>query len=241
MKTFLALSLIFISTNLLASDLLDLVNGKKPLCSSPLVRLSPKPIPCIPDLNDDGHFDIPELELDLNDLESILQGAESSGGHVIGPMNTPHRTGHPVTPFPVNLKCEARLLADGGKRVSFLSKQGFSISARAFSTYLYADQWTHGVTTNNELFPENWIKVPVTPNIEFNNYSVMLGYNNNSKKPILTLCEGNLKTVDSETVAACSEVEFSRYSYKVSARLKTLVIKENIRVQKVLNIICKVN
>lgn len=238
--TLTALTILF-SFNLHAIDMIDLLNGKKPLCSSPLVRLSPKPIPCIQDVNDDGIFDLPELELDLNDLEDVFNGAESSGGHVIGPMGAPRRQGLPVTPFAMNLKCEARLLSDGGKRVSFLSKQSFDVSARNFSTYLYADQWVHGITSERNFYPENWVKVPVTPNIEFKNYSVMLGYNKSKGMPMLTVCEGNLKTAKQETVAACAEVEFSRYAYRAKARLKTLVIKKNVRVQKTLDINCQVH
>lgn len=240
MKATLATLILLISSGLLANDFLDLNEGKKPLCSSPLVRLSPKPIPCIPDVNDDGIFDIPELELDLSDLEDVFNGAESSGGHTIGPMNAPRRTGMPITPFPMSLKCEARLLSDGGKRVNFLSKQSFNVSARNFSTYLFTDKWVHGITQERSLYPENWVQVPVTPKVEFKNYSVMLGFNYQSRMPMLTVCEGNLKTAKQETVAACAEVEFSRYSYRAKTRLKTLTIKENIRIQKTLEINCRV-
>lgn len=239
MKAILIVFITFMSTTVLASDLVDLINGKKRLCSSPLVRLSPKPIPCLIDELEDGQFDLPSLELDFDDLEDVFNGAESSGGHVIGPMNNPRRTTGPVTPFPVNLRCQALLLSDGGKKVSFLSKQSFDLSSMSFSTYLFSDLWIHGIVEGSDLSLDNWMQVPVTPNIEFKNYSVTLGYNKRSRKPILTACEANLKTAEGATVAACSEVEFSRYSYSVKMRLKTLIIKENIRIQKTLDINCK--
>jgi len=240
MKVLLSILFILASSSLFANDLLDLADGKKPLCSSPFVRLSPKPIPCIPDLNDDGLFDIPSLELDLEDLEKIFEGAESSGGRVIGPMNTPRTNGMPVTPYPVYLKCEARLLLDGGKKVSFLSKQSFGLNSRNHTRLLYTDQWTHGITELSTLYPENWVRVPVTPKVEFKNYSVRLGYNSFSSKATLSVCEANLKTAGGETALTCSEVEFNRYAYEANLRLNTLVIKELVKIKKTLNISCQI-
>ncbi len=223
-----------------ANDLIDLINGDKPACSSAVVRLSVKPIPCIKDDLDSDLFDIPNLELDFSDLEDVFNGAESSGGHTIGPMNYPRRMGLPITPFPMALRCQAKLLSDGGKRVSFLSKQSFSLNAIQFTTYLFADRWLHGIALGAELNPSNWVEVPVSPAVELKNYSVTLGYNKKTNKLSLTACEGNLKTGGDSTVAACSEVEFSRYSYKVKTRLKTLILKKNIRIQKTLDISCRI-
>lgn len=239
MKSTIIILITLLSTSAFANSLIDLANGKKLLCSSALVRLSPKPIPCIKDILEDGIFDIPSLELDFDDLDDVFNGAESSGGHVIGPMGSPRRTTGPITPFSIDLRCKATLLSDGGKRVSFLSKQNFELNALQFSTYLFADLWIHGIVQKIQVSKTNWVEVPVTPNVEFKNYSVSLGYNPVSSKLALTACEANLKTDDGSTVAACSEVEFSRYSYRVKSRLKTLIIKENIRIQKTLDITCR--
>lgn len=235
MRLIIALSLLFTSSNLLANNLLS---EEKPLCSSAAVRLSLVKIPCKLDLDHDGLFDIPELELDLEDLESLFEGAESSGGHVIGPMNHPRRT-RPVTPFRIYLRCEAKLLAEAGKKVSFLSKQNLGLSATEYSTFLYADNWRHGIVQGATLNPSVWTEVQVTPKIEFKNYSVHLGYDEKTGKLSLTACEGDLKSTLLEAVAACSEVEFSRYSSSVKTRLKTLFIKQNLRIQKTLDITCR--
>ncbi|MFT6069317.1 MAG: hypothetical protein ACJAT2_002751 [Bacteriovoracaceae bacterium] len=239
MKRSILLLLTLLSSTVHANDLIDLINGEKPACSSALVRLSKKPIPCIKDILEDGQFDIPNLELDFDDLDDVFNGAESSGGHVIGPMGHPRRSDAPATPFPVTLRCQAKLLSDGGKRVSFLSKQSFTLNSLHYTTYLFADRWQHAIVEGANLNPSNSVEVPISPKVELKNYSVTLGYNNNSKKLSLTACEGNLKTNGDSTVAACSEVEFNRYSYKVQARLKTLILKKNIRIQKTLDISCR--
>ncbi len=107
------------------------------------------------------------------------------------------------------------------------------------STYLFTGVWMHGIDEGSDMSLDNWIQVPVTPNIEFRNYRVTLGYDKRSRKPNVTTCLAKLKSAEEAAVAACSEVEFSRYSYSVKMRLKTLIIKENIRIQKTLDINCK--
>ncbi|TNF30217.1 MAG: hypothetical protein EP319_05815 [Deltaproteobacteria bacterium] len=222
---------------------LNAVSSELPWCSDPSVRLSIFKVPCKEDPRLPVEFDIPELKLDFDALKKIFEGAESSGGHVVGPMNTPRRT-RPLTPFTLNMKCSARLLSDGGKSVSFLSLQSTTLTESRYSTYLYEDQWKHFLTEENDLYPARMIEIPMAPAVEIGNYSVSLGYkkgiNRRADKLTLSVCEANLGSNDVGSTGACAEIEKSAYSKTFKARLKTLTSNpsENLKIQKTLEVTC---
>lgn len=215
-----------------------------PSCSDPLVRLSVAEIPCKEDPKLPIDFDIPELKVDFETLKKIYEGAESSGGHVVGPMNHPRRA-IVLSPFPLEFICEARLLSDGGKSLSFLSLQKTILTETRYAGYLYSDQWTHYLTEENDLFPERKVKVSVAPNLEISNYSITLGYKKRTFRRaaglVLNVCEANLGRSPIGSVAACSEVVKPVSTTVMKARLKTLTVntEENLKIQKTLQVTCE--
>lgn len=214
-----------------------------PWCSDPKVRLSIFKIPCKKDPRLPSEFDIPELKIDFENLHKIYEGAESSGGHVVGPMNYPRRT-RPLTPFALDIRCEARLLADGGKSISFLSIQKSALTEQRYSTYLYENNWKHYLTEENDLNPSRLVEVPVAPAVEVGNYTVNLAYKEakgrQSEKLILSVCEANLGQNDKGATGACAEVERPLYKRVLKARLKTVTsnMSTNLKIQKTLQVTC---
>lgn len=217
MKTMIFLYFIALST--FATDLIFVVdvvdNPMKPKCSDVMVRLSPKPIPCIPDGLSDNLFDIPELGLNIEDLQNIFNGAESSGGHVVGPMNSPRRT-RPITSFPFELTCQAKMLLDGGKKVSFLSTQSFQLSQSNYERYLSNSSWKHHLVKGSDINSQDLIPVEVAPKTVLGRFKVELSYNKYYHSFQLGLCE-DLSTL-TESKLSCSQSEASVDSdlFKVS-------------------------
>lgn len=209
MKLILSLSL-FLSLS---------VSGAKPSCESALVRLALKPVPCINLGVPDTIFDIPELKLDLNDIEKIFQGAESSGGRVIGPMGQPRRV-RPVTPFPINLHCELRLLADGGKRVSFLSFQKALLTQTEFKKTIPENQWFHGLISGNDINSTNWRAIPIAPKVNISNYNLELGYSGLQDELELNVCETFIGPMGRESSSFCAQGQAKVYHKTIEATLK---------------------
>ena len=198
-------------------------------CSEPLVRLSLVKIPCIDDGKIPADFDIPNLRLNLDDLEKIFQGAESSGGHLIGPMNMP-RTLRSITPFPVLFNCKATLLSDGGKSISFLSEQKFQLDGQRFSKPLYRDKWQHFLIKGNDISERNRYPVSIEPQVSLNNYKVVLGYKNN--KLSISACDTN--------TSACAETQRLTRARKYKTQLKIIVDRQDqqLVIEKTLKVFC---
>lgn len=204
MKHLFSLIILIHAFTAIGSELVELPG--KPLCSSVYVRLSPKPIPCIPDGFDPSVFDIPSLKLNLEDLQKIFDGAESSGGHIIGPMNTPQRR-RPITPFPFSLNCEAKMLLDGKKKVSFLSTQNFQLSSINYIQFLNPAQWTHSLIEGADIHTDNRMYVDAAPAVALEPFKVELSYNTFYDSFQLSLCEdkSDLETED----LTCAQTEAS--------------------------------
>ncbi len=189
MKRFLISALIFQTLSIFASGF-SVTPIEKPLCSDVNVRLSLKPIPCIPEF---GHidFDIPQMKLNFEELQNIFNGAESSGGHIVGPMNQPQRR-RPLTDFPFTLKCEARMLLDGKKKVSFLSLQNFELNPNQYQFSLLPQQWEHNLIEGSDIYATQLIAVDVAPAVEVATYQVELSYNTFYDHLQLAICENQL-------------------------------------------------
>lgn len=203
----------------LATDLVEL--PKKPLCSDVIVRLSPKPVPCIPVDFDPSKFDIPGLELNLEDLQKIFDGAESSGGHIIGPMNHPRRA-RPLTPFPFTLKCEARMLLDGKKKVSFLSTQSFNLNQGQYELFLRPEQWDHNLIVGADIYTQDLISVEAEPVVEVMPFKVELSYNTFYDSFQLGVCEDKSTMTSEDLICAQSEntVRAKKHSVSFQKRFK---------------------
>jgi hypothetical protein len=205
MKNFMALVLIniFVSTSALAVQ--------SPLCSSSEVRLSLKPVFCIDDNLDLGDFDIPEVGLDLDDLQSIFDGAESSGGHGISPMNQPAPTSRRRLLVDGVINCQLKLLTDGGKRVSFLSFLNLELTSHKPVAFLGGLDWSHGLTTSGI----NWVGIDTAPSVGIPNYS--LEAYSQGEEISLSLCQSTGRN------GTCVEGVFDQVSGESSIRLSKLV------------------
>jgi len=167
----------FLSSLALASEV--------PQCSSSQVRLSLKPIYCLRADAPDGIFDIPEVGLDIDDIQAIFDGAESSGGHGISPMNSPSPTSRrQALPIQGTLHCRASLLTDGGKRVSFLSFFEDSVSTQNPGFNITNLDWRHGLIDQ----ADQWVGVSVAPSVGVENYSLKVFVENNQL--VLSACLG---------------------------------------------------
>jgi hypothetical protein len=215
------------------------VSANKPSCDSPFVRLSLKPVACFNQGIPDGIFDIPELKLDLKDIEKIFQGAESSGGRMVGPMNQP-RMPRPVTPFPVTLECELKLLSDGGKRVSFLSKQRTFLTQSAYHKTIPANLWVHGLISGNDINSTLWRPVPMAPNLNLNNYSLELSYNELQDELELNLCEDFIDPMGGAMSSFCGQGQSKSYEKTIQATLKGRIQSGDFKVIKNLKASCHI-
>lgn len=117
-----------------------------PLCDSSEARLSLEPKNCIGEqvIN----FDIPAVKLQLEDIRKILQGAESSGGRL-----APNSQGRPAGMATILLpthECQARLLLDGGVRVSWLLTSEFEVTEEVASV-LPSTIWQSGLVIGNDI------------------------------------------------------------------------------------------
>ncbi len=159
----------------------------RPSCDDPLVRLSIDPIPCKPTLTPID-FDLPAVKLDNTDLSRIFLGAESSGGRVVGPMNFP-RVNTPITPFPFELHCSAKVMLDGGKRVSYLSYQQVTLSERTSFFRPSAASWSHALIRGNNIEAPIATEVEVAPVFGLNNLSLEVSFEKENQKLSLNICQ----------------------------------------------------
>lgn len=163
--------------------------GKElPKCDSLAVRLAKEPIKCQGKVPNSIDFDLPEHQLNLEDLEKIFQGAESSGGRLVGPMNTP-RIGNDLTPFPFRYSCDARLLSDGDKKLSWISFQQFLLTESSFNRVLYPTSWVHRLTASNDIDTSSFFSVPATPAVKIPLFEVKMDFNEDKEEFIFDLCE----------------------------------------------------
>lgn len=214
-----------------------------PLCSQAVVVLNPG-IPCRLDLNPPTEFNIPELELNFDNLDQIFMGAESSGGRVISPLGTDNNRRQSINGVvfnrDFNLKCHARLVLDGGKAVSYLSLQNFKLSNQSTQKKLQSIGWTHFVMKGNNPFPSKKYSVPSAPKQNINNFNIKVHKNQFNKKTVLQVCEEFSIKGGAISKVSCAEIEKPHYSYKFQVTLKSLKTdqKKKITITKSLLITC---
>ena len=125
-----------------------------PKCDSSEARLSRTRFLC--EGVSPSQFDIPALKLQFSDLQKIVQGAESSGGR--RRPDILYRPGQTVGMQSPTHSCEARLLIDGGLRVSWLLTLAKEIGAG--SVYqIAASEWSSGLVAGNDI---NADQIPTT-------------------------------------------------------------------------------
>ena len=241
MRTLVTFTTLLFSFSSLAQSGLDSNNdGIKLKCSDPVVRLSPVKIPCIPDGKKPIDFDIPELKIDFNDLEKIFQGAESSGGHTVGPMNFPRHRGGSL-PGPALFNCKAELLSDGGKTLSFVSEQSFQLDQYRTFKMLYKDNWDHFLVEGNDFSSRPRVSVHRAPRVDISNYKVFIEYNKNRKKYSLLACESNYSDESGVKTSSCSLEEFSNFRKNIKTQMRSISDdrQNNLIIKKTLKVSCK--
>jgi hypothetical protein len=215
-----------------------------PLCTEAIVILN-HGIPCRFDLNPPTEFNIPELELNFNNLDQIFMGAESSGGRVISPLGSEHIRrqilNRPEFNHPFELNCQARLVLDGGKTVSYLSIQNFKLTNLSAQKELLAKEWDHFVMKGNNPNPSKKYSVPTAPKQEINSFSVKVYKNKFNKNTVLQLCEVFAKNGKAISSASCAEIENPYYYYKFQVHLKSVLTDKikNITIKKSLFVTCR--
>jgi len=159
-----------------------------PDCNSLEVRLSKKPVACRGQIPEDIIFDIPEQKLNIEDLEKLFQGAESSGGRLVSPMAQP-RIQEDLTPFPFSLQCHASLISDGGKKVSFLSKRAFTLNQSQYNSYLTPDTWKHFLIEGNQFDSSVLTPLDISPAVTLPYFKVSMTYNEEAQRFGYEVCE----------------------------------------------------
>ena len=202
--------------------------GETPLCSSSEVRLSLKPVFCIGDDTPGGLLDLPEVGLNLEDIQSIFDGAESSGGHgVVSPMSRPSTQRIRPLPLDGEIKCAASLITDGGKRVSFVSYNSFSFPASKPGYFIMPMTWKHGLEDQFN----NWVPVNAAPSVGVSDYIVNLRMAGTDI--ILSACVGR------GNVASCSETSMG--AIEPNGSITMVKYSEKPFVKRVFELNCQIH
>lgn len=117
-----------------------------------------------------SQFDIPELKINLGDIEKILLGTESSGGRKV-----PDILQRPVNGMRVQTlthTCEIRMLLDGSKRISWLLKAHAKL-AYASVFIVPPEAWQVGLTEGGDINGA-FHPVNISPRIELSQVAVVL-------------------------------------------------------------------
>jgi hypothetical protein len=158
----------------------------------------------------DIEWDIPSLKLNFEDLDQIFKGAESGGGYRTDPRRSfpsMRETEQPIamdTKMLLNLSCEARLLGDGGKTVSWLSTAKFVLNDSKKSHFIKTADWVNGLIKGNNLSSKPVIVKQIPP-YKLNNFSIRINTGNAHLR--MKTCQMNMKEVADETVGVCTESE----------------------------------
>lgn len=190
----------------LSSPLMAKAAKTPPSCDSAIVRLSKKPIVCVPSMTDID-FDIPGAELDIEDLKKIFQGAESSGGRIINPMHVP-REMTPIAPFPFKYNCELKVVLDGNKRVSYLSKQELELNEMRYFVRLDKSAWKHGLVLENTVDAPMVAELDIAPEFGLDHLRVEVKFNDDKRELSLNACNegGSLNCATSALTKEGGEV-----------------------------------
>lgn len=234
-------SLLFI-TNSLAIDLNDIVipdELKQYKCDSSEVRLSKNPLSCLGDFPKD--FDIPAIKLNLEDLQRIFDGAVSSGGRVVGPMNTPRQV-QPLGPEEFNMNCKVRILLDGGKRVSYLSTSQIELTNTSYFIPFAGLSFRHFLTPINDVDVNRFmVPAPKAPNVSMNDIFVEISYKKALKKYTLKACVQKNDAFQSKMEKTCSHTRFELSDSEVSTTLMSTLTAPQFHVERTIKLSCQLN
>lgn len=188
-----------------------------PFCDEAAIRLAPVKPKCI-ERKDEQIFDIPTLKINKDDLEKILQGAESSGGR-IAPGNQMRNMSRGLNRFstPFNYACEVKLLADGGKTLSWLSRTDFKITNYKPYASITRQDWEHGLIEGNDMDAEVTLIPLVEPQVALDNYSVTFKMKEGSKKVALELCQNKIESLENQTKGVCTTAKGTIRSRRLRA------------------------
>lgn len=232
------LSLVFLASNLIfatGAPVFIVPEGDKlPLCKDPSVILSIKKIPCRFDERLPENFDLPNFEINLEDLHKIFQGAESSGGRIVSPARTHNRetASHKI-------KCEAKLLTKAGKTINFYSSQSLEGSLPGPALKTLEDEWFHAIVADEDIGFTTMTPVPLGPSIRLGDYEITVELF--TTKTNIKLCE--LIPVGIDMNKACQKLQIPAKKERFNIKLYTeLELKEeDVLVEKHMTFACKLN
>ncbi|MBD63608.1 MAG: hypothetical protein CME62_00240 [Halobacteriovoraceae bacterium] len=227
----------------------------KPMCKDPSVVLNRIPIPCRADDRIPADFDIPELEINYDDIDIIIdkdaRGVVNGGGGGISPqdmgtrVSSPRRA-EPRFRFNLRFECEAQVISDGDMKFSVLSTQKFILTEYLYSLKLPMDKWEHFLIQGNEFGDQPLYPIPTPTNLEVSQFVIELKNKMRSqrfpeKSFVLTLCEENFTTQDQGTLVACSEVKAPYSAQNLTTQLMTVSqsAEKDFQLTKKLKVNCK--
>lgn len=224
-------SLFFVSVN--AIEIPDELKQWK--CDSSEVRLSKDPIPCLGEFPD--KFDIPAIELNLEDLQKIFDGAVSSGGHVVGPMNSPRRA-RPLGPTYFSMNCKTKVLLDGGKRVSFLSTGSVKLSQTSYFVPFAGVSFKHFLTPINDVDTRYVVPAPRAPQVSFSDLYTEVTYKETTQKYSLKACVQKTDAASGSSEKSCSQTPFELTDENVSTVLTSTLTAPGFHVERTVQVSC---
>lgn len=198
----LSLLILLLVTNLAVAT-------EKPSCSNPDVVLSKLQIPCLDSYVNPNLRDIPELNIDFQNLDRIfkpinetLLGIESGGG-VSGRQSSPERVVIPQSTFGYKLKfsCRASLLINAGKTVNYLLVDKFDLTHDKFSKAIYKSSWDYYVTNEENHNPKDKYSVPKKLNFDIGSYFVQI--DDIKRKIVAEVCQ--VPQTKKSTTKTCSK------------------------------------
>ncbi len=216
-----SLFIFFLSISALAGDLL--------YCSDADIVLSPNKPQCFQE-NRVLEFDIPELQIDIIDLEKIFLpttdriGSESSGGG----RTLPHQSRVRMSRLP-ELNCELSVLANGQKTIHYLSTQNLLINKS--NTNIDEEKFTHYLTKELSLNPKTKYLVEKSPEVDLSNLVIQLSATSTNFN--LKLCEIS----DSTTI--CTSNSYTLGDSLILKLLSYEKVTEDFEIEKRIQLICR--
>ena len=142
-----------------------------PPCSSPLVRYSKLPVRCQSSGNIDTSrpFDLPAERLNIEDIRSLFEAAESSGGGRPRPRTTTDEeeqqqqqetTTSMEIGFNFELKCELKMVNDTDLTILLLSTYSLELSNQVTNGIIYSSDWNHFLSSSRSFEPSSMIAIP---------------------------------------------------------------------------------
>lgn len=216
-------------------------------CKDPQVILTLRDVPCKQEIVLPEEFDIPDLEINYDDIELIFEreneealGADSSGGGHAAPMGTARRA---ESEFQTNLQysCEATLISNGEKKYEVLSKKSFTISNTQPAHFIvFNKHYIRDIGQPGEVYPLP--NLPANLNTSGFYFSLTNPDKSSARKETkmkIELCRLGMSTT-SGSLNICSEKIMPLESTEINLKLKTQSISRDnkLKVTQKVSVAC---